>query len=364
MTKNNSINILLIFLSLIFCYFFSVSMARSTNTTDFPSYYYAARTVLDNSVPVDDVFKIDLNNKYNIPEKRPGFLIYPYSLLSAYILAPLGLMDYYDAKTTMIFLNILMYLCANAIVLSLGNASGRSFVYPLMLSVFWIPFIHNIVFSNVNALMLFLVSIATFALTKNRPILCGTLLGTAALFKVFPLAIAMSLGLKNWRIFAASIAVVGGSLIIPGAMGWFKAMGHAHQGFYIPRSLWIENYGIFFFWCYSGAMALITALIIFIKKQLDWPLIVAFAIPAMFLTMPAFLYYHLTILMFTYAYLWSTNQSNKAVITLMILSILVISFSHRYNHSVMTIFSLFLLWIILAYKVVFFSAVSKNNSFR
>jgi hypothetical protein len=187
--------IMIVMILLFSFWYLSSYLSYSFNGTDFPTFYYAASTIIDNDTPGRAVYEIDFENKYNIPEMPIRDFIY--SIPSAYIMAPLALMPYYTAKSVMIFINILTYLGGVAIALRLGGATGRNFFYLFALSTLWMPSIINLLYVQVNAVLFFLISVAILAATKNRPISCGTLLGIAAMFKLFPVAIAMVLGLKN-----------------------------------------------------------------------------------------------------------------------------------------------------------------------
>ncbi|MCJ7542718.1 MAG: DUF2029 domain-containing protein, partial [Desulfobacterales bacterium] len=153
---------------LLVCFYFSVFLSHYTYNTDFEAYYYAASTILDPNTPNISVYDIDTVNKYSIPEaiENAGF---PYSMPAAYIMAPLALIPYFKAKAVMIFINILMYLAAITIALKMGDASGRWLAYPLALLCLWWPFIQNMRQGQVNGILLFLIALAVFAATKNRP---------------------------------------------------------------------------------------------------------------------------------------------------------------------------------------------------
>jgi hypothetical protein len=264
--KNSKMNIL-VMLVLILCYWFSIFISNYTYCTDFPVFYYAASTIVDPNTANEAVYERDSANKYNIPESRAAHFDFIYSMPVAYIMAPLALLPYYTAKAVMIFVNILMYLGAVAIALRLGGATGRGFVYPLAFSCLWMPFIENLRFGQVNAIMLFLVSVAALAATKKRPALCGTLLGIAALFKLFPIAIAMVLGLKDWRIFVACAVVLGASFLVPGSLEWLPAIGNIYPGGYSPIYLWLKEFGSLWFFCYAGGIAGVTALVVHRAKK-------------------------------------------------------------------------------------------------
>jgi hypothetical protein len=351
--NNKNFKIALIIFVLILSWNISKFIAQHGTAADFPIFYYAASTILDNNSPHSAVYEIDYKNKYNIPEPRPLHIDFIYSLPAAYILSPIALMPYYTAKSAMIFTNIMMYLGGVIIALRLGKASERPFLYLLSFSCLWFPFIKNLVFGQVNAILFFLIAVAVLLATKNRPIWCGILLGIAMLFKLFPVAIAMVLGLKNWRIFAACALIFCGSLIIPGSLQWFSVIGNIHPAGYTPIYLWLKEYSIIWYVCYAGSIAGITALVAYQSRQESYPVLASYAVPAMFLTMPLVQYNHLTILMFPFVYLLTVSlqkiseKSNILQIFSIIISMAIIQLQLPFSR----LFGLYLLWIVLTWRL-------------
>ena len=359
MEKSNRKSKLIVgLLVLLVCFNFSVFLSHYTYNTDFQAYYYAARTILDPNTPNISVYDIDTANKYSIPEASEiHAFAFIYSMPVAYIISPLALMTYFKAKSAMIFINILMYLAAIAIALRLGGASRRWFAYPLALLCLWWPFIQNMRQGQVNGILLFLIALAVLAATKNRPTICGIFLAIAALFKLFPIAIAMVLGIKNWRIFASCILAFGVSFLIPGSLKWFQVISNIYGGAYSPIYLWLKQFGFIWFWIYAATMAGFSALIVYLAKDANYPILTSFAIPAVFLTMPIMEYDHLTLLAFSYSYIIvTTKMSNHLLITSTILSFILISTSFFF-------FNLLILKIIVSFGLaVFWTALAYNLS--
>ena len=314
---------------LLVCFYFSVFLSHYTYNTDFGLYYSTAKKILDSNTPNISIYDIDTVDKYSIPEaiENAGF---PYSMPVAYIMAPLALMPYFKAKAVMIFINILMYLSAITIALKMGRASGRWFAYPLALLCLWWPFIQNMRQGQVNGILLFLIALAVLAATKNRPSICGIFLAIAALFKLFPIAIAMMLGIKNWRIFASCIFVFVISFLIPGSPKWIEAIS-GYPRYYIHYSLiylWLKQFSFIWFWIYASIIAGFSALVVYRAKDANYPILTSFAIPAVFLTMPILEITHFTLLPFSYAYLLvSAKRSNRLLINSIFISFIMISIS-------------------------------------
>jgi hypothetical protein len=339
---------------------FSVFLSHYTYNTDFTAYYYAASTILDSNTPNISVYDIDTTNKYSIPEATEFHdFRFISSMPVAYIIAPLALMPYFKAKSVMIFINILMYLGAITITLKMGGASGRWFAYPLAILCLWWPFIHSMRHGQVNGIILCLIAIAVLAATKNHPNICGIFLAVAALFKLFPIAIAMLLGVKNWRIFASCIVAFSVSFIIPGSLKWFQAMSNTLPRFnfiYTPLYLWLKQFGFGWYWIYAATIAGFSALLVYRSKNANYPLIASFAFPSVFLVMPLLEYNHLTLLAFSYSYIIviTKNYSHLLLISTIFSFILISSSFFFFNSLVLNIivlFSLVVFWAALAYNL-------------
>lgn len=231
----------------------SALFSYKTYSTDFPCFYYVASTILDPQASNEDIYRYteDTENRYSIPEKKEVKDTLLYSVPAAYLLAPLGLMPYYMAKATMIFLNMVAYLFAVAMILKLSNASSRDITWGTAIACLWLPFFHTIGFANIDAFILFLVASAVFAVTSGHPYLCGALFATY---------------------------------------------------------LWLNAVNPVLVFLYPVIIGITTALITVFAKSDDYPLLASFAIPAVFLAMPRLEYNHLTLLVFTYGYLLASKK--------------------------------------------------------
>ena len=172
---------------------FSMWLSWFSTGTDFPVFYNAASKMIDPDTPNAEVYNSNIVNVY-MPEQSPTYA-FIYSMPVAYILSPLALIPYFLAKALIIFLGITSYLFAVVIILRMNHAAGRWFSYMMVLSCLWLPFIQDFRLAQVNCIILLLVSIASSLAIKGRAYLCGLFLSLAALIKLFPLAIAMVLGL-------------------------------------------------------------------------------------------------------------------------------------------------------------------------
>jgi hypothetical protein len=335
-------------LAIVFTLIISVLCARMYHYgTDFPVFYRAAAIILDPSTPNGSVYSTVGIDKYALPEQTESNA-YIYSMAAAYILAPLALMPYFVAKASLIFVNIIAYFFAVTIVMRLVGASGRWFLYPLALSFIWLPFDENLIFGQINAILLLLVTLAVLAAFRKRPALAGVLLALAALFKIFPLAIAMVLGLKNWRILAACAVTFGMSFLIPGSGQWLAAMANIYSGGYTDIYQYFSQFGPIWFWLYAGTLGGLTALITYHSKSADYPLVASLAIPAALLAMPIVEFYHFTMLIFPFIYLLAICKTHKVFIVMLILSIATICSSVAVDVQPIQFAGLFTLWLVAA----------------
>ena len=334
-------------LAVLYC--FSTFMSNYTYNTDFPSFYRAGKVVLDKDVPNTDVYEVDfVSNKYNIPE---AFVHYRFSVFIAYIISPLALLPYNTAKAVMISINLSAYASSIIIILNLLKASGRWFLYPLAFSFLWMPFIHDIRFVQVNSLLLFLITLSVFFASKKRPYIGGAILGLAALFKVFPIAIAMVLGIKNWRVITSCAAVFGLALLIPGTKEWFSSFAYTPflDKLYSIIYLTIKQYGIFYYAVYVSFIGGMTALTAYWCRECDYIFLTALAIPATLLTMPVIEYFHLVLLIFTYTVILflDTNNYNKMMAVISFIFVYLAGFFFPFSElpNYIIPFGLVLLWI-------------------
>ena len=340
-----------IFVSAIFSY-------RGHNT-DFPLFYYVASTILDPKSSNEDVYRYpeDRGNKYSIPEEKEVKDPFLYSIPAAYFLAPLALMPYYTAKTTMIFLNMVAYLFAVPIILQLADVSGRWIVRGMAISCLWLPFLHTLGYAQINALILLLVALAVLAVTRGYPYLCGALFAFASLFKLFPLAIALIIGLRNRRVLVGFSVVLGASFLVPGSTKWISTVSNfVNEEVSLPTYLWLNAINPILVFLYPVLIGAVTALITIIAKDDDYPLLASFAIPAVFLAMPRLGYYHLTLLVFTYGYLFASKKyRNWPLMGYLLFSAVVLGFprSGPVNPWIFDpiptpmYFTLFSLWVVI-----------------
>jgi hypothetical protein len=268
-------------------------------------------------------------------------------------------MPYFTAKTVMIFLNIVSYLSAITIILKLENVSDRQIGWGLGVACLWLPFIATMMQAQVNGIILVLVAGAVLAVTRGFPYLCGALFALAALFKLFPLAAALVLGLRNWRILAGFSAVFGASFLIPGASKWIVTIMNWGET-EAPLYVWLGTISPVLVYACPILIGIVTASVAVRAKDNDYPLLTAYAIPAVFLAMPRLGYYHLTLLAFTFVHLFSSGKNENRLLTgFLILSAAILGFPRPGSLSPFVFdpvtplmyFAMFSLWVVLGIRI-------------
>jgi hypothetical protein len=131
----------------------------------------------------------------------------------------------------------------------------------------------NSIVRQVNGLLFLLVAMAILAVENDRPFFSGVLLAIASLFKLFPIIIAIILGIRNWRILAGCLAAIIISLLIPGSLKWLSLLSTVNPidipiNFYTAAYQWLGSYSLLLFAFFSGSIGIITVLVAFSELRL------------------------------------------------------------------------------------------------
>ncbi len=320
MVRKTIVSVLLIlFISFHICIavrFAVVSYNVTISEPDVSAFYYAANVVLDPNIPNAAAYNSD--TMYQV---SPGYGIslppmpFVYSIASAYLMSPLTLIPYNVAKLVWSNLSLLMYITAVTIVLYIGGTTSIKRMIYLALLLVWLPFVYSQFWLQSNALLILLIALATLSAVKKRPAIAGIFIGIASLFKIFPLALAVLLGLRNWRIFIACAVLFSASFLIPGSTEWFSAIQKIHIygiskiNINPPTNFWLNQLGPILFVVFAAMISGMTALVIFLNKAADYPALVSLAIPSAFLISPLVDYHHLTMLALSYSYILSRAEN-------------------------------------------------------
>ena len=354
--KNEKLIIAVMIFFIILNIWISIKASQQVQRTDLSAFYYAAKVVLDRNIPDNEVYNLDtmlsVSASYGI-ENRP--MPFVYSLATAYIMSPIALIPFKDAKLVWNLLGVIFYLGAVTIFLRLGKASNLWFAGGVTIMLSWMPFGYSQVWLQSNALLIFLIALAVLAAVKDRPFISGFLIGIASLFKIFPLAFAVYLGLKNWRITAACAAVFIASFLIPGSFEWFPAIQKIHSygnsGIRTPIYTCLYQYSHIWFLLYAILVTGITALIFYRNRNVDYLILLSFAIPATFLVNPFVDYHHLTMLALSYSYIVSGVEKfprwffYTSITSFVFIDAAVVYFPYINPISPIVMTGVFLLWI-------------------
>jgi len=293
--------LLFILMGAIYLALLSTWWANSFSHTDFPAYYRAAKIIMDDAVPDTEIYRTDDLNivQYGIPESEK-FVAYRYSMFATYLIAPLAFFSYDTANAIMIFINIILYLTAVFMILRLCGAKGRWLLYPLLLSFCWMPFIENLIWNQVNGIIIFLIAIAVVLLPNNKWVTAGVCLAVASLFKPFVLPITMVLCIKNWRIGISYLAFLAAALfLLPGTREWYMSFLWPPHTYYCYSAVYHLLGGICF-WVYAAAVGGLTALVTFFNRTQNYVVVTSLAMPAALLAMPVMEVHFPTILILSF----------------------------------------------------------------
>lgn len=339
----------------------SIYIAHFTQATDFPVFYSTAKTILENGLFTDKIYEIDHHNKYSIPEDNQD-LTFIYSKAAAILLSPLGFLPYYWAKTLMIFVNIVSYLAGVYLVLKICKPKPRMEFIFWGTSFFWLPFVQVLRFGQVDGILFLFIAASLIFCTKNKPWIAGLFLSLAMYFKLFPIAIALSLGIKDKRIFFSSILFFSISLLIPNSTLWFPAIPKIYSKAYSVIYLNLLSYNLWAYLLYVTVIAGTTALLIIFEKENDYLSIFSFIIPGLFLVVPIVEYYHLTMLIISFisAFSFINFKSKPIWFLFFLLSLISISASIAVGVKPITFFGLFTIWILHGYAMIALLHSKKN----
>jgi len=343
---------------LVLGYFF-YQISTYLEETDFPVFYCAAKIAMDPATPTAKIYDTSTLMGCKFPEllnqeQRNG-LHFIYSIPAAQLLTPLGLLPYFHAKTLIIILNIVCYLAAIHQLLK-SISSNSCLVKPFrycMLASLWLPFQFDIRFAQINSILFLAITVAT-AKASKKPFLSGFLFGIASLFKLFPLGIALLIGLKNWRVAVTCISTLIISLTLTDSWIWFAKISNISRAGSTPIHLLLD-FNFYFYITYTCIIIGITTSIAYLKSS-DDTYITGFAITSLFIIIPIVEYYHLVLLMIPIFYMVLNNHSKSEglkITTALPVLLITISPFQEANIKQYTIYiSCLILWTLLLFHAL------------
>jgi len=209
---------------------FAVVAGSASQSHDFACLYYGSHVALDttlsNNIMYEEARIAELYPRYM--ERSP--FVYNYSVLAAYVLAPLMLLPFPLARLAWGVINLLAYLTAVWWWLARTKNSSDLLWVGLLIALIWTPLIHNQDWLQSNPLVLLIVAAGIVLAHDRHPWAAGLLFGLGASIKLLPLVVAGVLIFKNWRTIFAACSVVGLALVLPGGWAWVEQLlTYEHQ---------------------------------------------------------------------------------------------------------------------------------------
>jgi hypothetical protein len=283
----------------------------------------------------------------NVHDQKAFFI---YSIPAAYLLSPLSLLPYLQAKAILLTLELLSYAASIPLLVNSKKLNPLPFQSRyFLLACLWPPLLTDIIYGQINALLLLLITLS-ITIGRQKSYLTGVILGIASLFKLFPIGIALLLSLKNKRIawFALLVLILGAW--ISGWEEWFTAITNMPKIGATPIYRLINTQKIYWYIGYIFVISTITILTA-LSTSLDDFFITALAITFLFIAIPIVEYYHLVILILPIIYLILNNGHNHWFIKAMIAaSVSLVSFCKLFDINTqqnMMYIACFLLWGVL-----------------
>ena len=308
--------------------------------------------MIDPQFTVDDIYQTTMQGLDILPERYLPGNYFMYSPIIAALLSPLGYLPYFGAKSILLFLNIIGYFSAIALILKqIGRCTWRYFIPAVLFT--WMPFIINFCGAQVNAFIFFLIAYAIHLANRKKYATAGSMLGLAAMFKIFPLGIASILGFHNRNITIVCVMLFIISLVSPGTWQWFEAMPTVSAG-HTPIYQFAQKHGIEWQLFFSFLIVTVSVFCLFKAKTNDLLILSAYSIPAVFVAMPIVQYHHLIILTVTYIVFFYANKifKNSFKKLVIVITILHINLSEFFEYLPSKYWSIFAIWIVLSWTLL------------
>lgn len=341
--KSKKIKLFIFLYIIILTISISINNAKTSPTQDFAAFYCAGRIIMDESTSIGEVY-----NLYSLKSlcSNKGLNVEPldflYSPVFAYGFSTFSFLPYELSKIVFNITNLLMYLISIILILRLCSIENRIFI--LILSLLWIPFYINQYWIQSNIMLLFLLVLGVQFATRNKVFISGLLFALTILIKLFPLAVVMVIGIKNWRILASCLITLTISFFLFDMTPWIEAVKKTQHPNYTPIYHLLNNMNSFYYLIYVAIIAGITAIIAYKIRKSDYITLASLSIPASLLVSPVVGGYYLVLLMVPIIYMFGI--SNKISRTEESLVLIIYLFSN----IMLILFGLysfisFLLWV-------------------
>jgi glycosyl transferase family 87 len=202
--------------------------AHAPRADDFQDYLFAARQMTTGGDPYADFVRTHIPWDWSLSS---GYLYPP---LFAAFLIPL---TWLPAELAVRVWLLLMQACVIGSLVIIYRVIGRPSRAELIalgaILLTFFPLINSAATGAMNAVLLLLLTAAWACWTRRRDVASGVLVGTAAVFKLFPLALVPYLATRrHWRLLAAVVVTT-----IAGLALGFAVTSPAHNSYYFRDML-------------------------------------------------------------------------------------------------------------------------------
>jgi hypothetical protein len=327
------------------------NFAKTSVTRDFAAFYCAGSIVIDSSLRDVSVYDPVAMEKAAIglgldvkPEK------YLYSIPIAYLFSPLTLLSYDDAKLAFLIISFILYFTAIVIILKTMLPIKKWFSFFAIVPWIWLPFLINQQWIQSNSLLLLWIALGVYLAMQRKDLSAGFMFGIAILMKVFPIILVLLIGIKNWRIFAASLATASLFFVFPGSFRWIEVLMYTNHPNSSPIVHISNALGPFWRLAFQGAIFGLSAVLVYRFKRRDYLLISAFGVISSLLISPVVGAYYYTLLILCFVYLYSAREKLPIWMKLIgIISFLIFGFTN--NYYTLNFIALLLLWFTFAFLI-------------
>lgn len=177
------------------------------HNNDFYHLYLGAKVLRKGGNPYDAELLFAAMHLHGVTRLNP----YVYLPFTGLVLAPLTLLSLSEASHVWFVLNHLFLFASVAILIHLLPLRFRleHVAYGLLVAAFSVPFYRTLTAGQLNAALLLLYCVIWWAYERKRPMLTGSLLAAATLFKISPGILFVYFAWKrDWKILGWGMVVL------------------------------------------------------------------------------------------------------------------------------------------------------------
>jgi hypothetical protein len=322
----------------------NISNAFVSPNSDFGSYWYAGNILRNHTLPITEIYDFARSCTGSLYGAFKPPVQFNYSIPVAYLFVPLTYLSYIPARIVLCTVLFCSYLLSVYLLLKRNQISGTRLYLVMAVSTLYVPFLFSQHWPATDPFLL-LCTVIALVNAEKKPCLAGVLIGVAALFKIYPLFIAVMLGIKNWRIALGAFLIFGAAFLIPGEMAWIHNL--LIPGNVITREsplavvpVYCQNHSYFYLFALCASITTIIAL--FKNRVKAYDVFVVLSIVTMFVIMPAYEYQHFVLMIIPFIYIY-THISKLPGWLVIVATISLVLISAGF--SVLDIYGVLLLWM-------------------